>query len=553
MTKDLSPVLALAQSWLAADPDAQTRADLQGLIASAQGGDDLAAAELADCFGGRLAFGTAGIRGALGPGPNRMNRLVVRQTAAGLAGYLQAHGGGSAVIGHDARHRSTDFARDIAEVLTRRGINALVLPRALPTPVLAFAIRWLGCAAGVMVTASHNPPRDNGIKVYLGDGSQIVAPADAQISAEIDQRVSLDADAYDDPDAEWLTLDEQVVDAYVERAVSLVSGSHHRDVRAVYTAMHGVGGVLLERVLRSAGFPPVLAVAEQFQPDPDFPTVAFPNPEEPGAMDLALALARVNDVDLIIASDPDADRCAIGIPDDSQSGWRMLSGDEVGWLLGWWMLQRGARGTLAQSLVSGSMLESIARSAGVQYAQTLTGFKWITRVPDLAYGYEEALGYCVDPAHVRDKDGITAALLFAELAASAKARGQSVQDLLDQLALEHGVHATAQVSMRLEGQPQIANAMRKLRQHPPGTVGGLAVLGVDDLEVPSDGLPPTDGLRFTLAQGARVIVRPSGTEPKVKCYLQVVESVSQGDVAKARQLAAAAILRIAEDARTWLG
>ncbi|MDP2289200.1 MAG: phospho-sugar mutase [Actinomycetota bacterium] len=553
MTHDLGRTLGAAQDWLDNDPDPQTQAELATLIATAQAGSHQALAALDNAFATRLSFGTAGIRGALGPGPNRMNRVVVRQTAAGLARYLRAHGGGSVVIGHDARHRSADFAHDLASVLTQSGLSVMVLPRALPTPVLAFAIRWLGCAAGVMVTASHNPPRDNGIKVYLGDGSQIVAPVDAEISAEIDREVELRHLAQDDPDAEWLTLDEQVVEAYIDTATALVADSHHRNVRAVYTAMHGVGGVLLERVFARAGFPPVIPVPEQFQPDADFPTVAFPNPEEPGAMDLALALAREQAVDLIIASDPDADRCAIGIPDTGDSAWRMLSGDEVGWLLGWWMLQRGARGTLAQSLVSGSMLEAIAKSAGVDYDQTLTGFKWISRVPNLAYGYEEALGYCVDPANVRDKDGITAALLFAEMAASIKAKGQTIQGLLDQLALEHGVYATSQVSVRVNDPAQITKSMQALRSNPPTSIGGFTVIGVDDLELPTDGLPPTDGLRFNLDDGGRVIVRPSGTEPKVKCYLQVVERVQGGDVRAAREAAGAALSRIAADARTWLG
>ncbi|HBJ73827.1 MAG TPA: phosphomannomutase [Actinobacteria bacterium] len=549
----MTKVQAKALAWLAMDPDPNTRSSLQTLIASARADDPDASRELDDCFATRLAFGTAGIRGAMGPGPNRMNRVVVRQTAAGLAEYLLAHGGGSAVIGHDARHQSAEFAHDVAAVLAQRGLSAMVLPRALPTPVLAFAIRWLGCAAGVMVTASHNPARDNGIKVYLGDGSQIVAPADAEISAAID-RVAESNDVSAVPsDAEWITLDEQVIDAYVDAATSLVSGSTERSIRAVYTAMHGVGGDLLARVFDRAGFPAVVAVREQQQPDPDFPTVAFPNPEESGAMDLALALAHSSEVDLIIASDPDADRCAIGIPDSAAAGWRMLSGDEVGWLLGWWMLQRGARGTFAQSLVSGSMLAAIAASASVKYRQTLTGFKWISRVPDLAFGYEEALGYCVDPAHVRDKDGITAALLFAEMAASAKAEGRTVQDLLDQLAVDHGVYATAQVSVRMANAGLIAKSMHELRQHPPTSVGGLAVERLDDLEQPIDGLPPTDGIRFILEGGGRVIVRPSGTEPKVKCYLQVIEAVHETDIAAARQAADASLARIATDARLWLG
>ncbi|MDO9484815.1 MAG: phospho-sugar mutase [Actinomycetota bacterium] len=553
MSTGLDQTTVQAQAWLAADPDLQTREQLAALIAAAKQGESDAILELEDAFATRLSFGTAGIRGALGPGPNRMNRVVVQQTAAGLASYLQARGGGSVVIGHDARHRSADFAHDIAAVLAQSGLSAMVLPRALPTPVLAFALRWLGCAAGVMVTASHNPKRDNGIKVYLADGSQIVAPADTEISAEIDKAAVALHLLDEHVDAEWLTLDEQVIDAYIETALALVAQSSARSMRCVYTAMHGVGGDLLARIFQRAGFPAVLSVPEQLLPDPDFPTVAFPNPEEPGAMDLALALAHANPVDLIIASDPDADRCAVGIPADTELGWRMLSGDEVGWLLGWWVLQRGKRGTLAQSLVSGSMLEAIAQSAGVGYEQTLTGFKWISRVPGLVFGYEEALGYCVDPEHVRDKDGITAALLFAELAASLQAQGQTVQGLLDQLAREHGVYATAQISVRLANPALISKAMHELRLHPPASVGGFAVLHVDDLEQPSDGLPPTDGLRFILEGGGRVIVRPSGTEPKVKCYLQVVEAVDGPDIGLARQRAADALVSISTDAREWLG
>ncbi len=549
----MTEVLARAQAWLAIDPDPASRTELAALIAAAKAGEADSLHELEDAFAGRLAFGTAGIRGVLGPGPNRMNRVVVQQTATGLARYLLSHGGGSVVIGHDSRHRSADFAHDLAGVLSQCGLSAMVLPRALPTPVLAFAIRWLGCAAGVMVTASHNPARDNGIKVYLGDGSQIVAPVDADISAEIDRAAAAQDAVTHTADDEWVTLDEQVVDAYIETAAALVSKSTARSVRAVYTAMHGVGGELFARVFERAGFPAVIPVEEQQEPDPDFPTVAFPNPEEPGAMDLALALAHTQHPDLIIANDPDADRCAIGIPDSSPQGWRILSGDEVGWLLGWWVLERGARGTVAQSLVSGSMLAAIAEKADVAYRQTLTGFKWISRVPDLAFGYEEALGYCVDPAHVRDKDGITAALLFAELTANLLAAGRTVQDLLDQLAHEHGVYATVQVSVRLANTELITKAMRELRQHPPTNVGGLAVQSVDDLNLPSDGLPPTDGLRFNLDRNSRVIVRPSGTEPKVKCYLQVVEQVVDGDINHARTVAEASLARIATDARKWLG
>ncbi|MFF1542999.1 phospho-sugar mutase [Streptomyces sp. NPDC058291] len=533
-------LLARARTWLAEDPDPQTRAELAGLI---EAGD---VAELADRFSGTLQFGTAGLRGELGAGPMRMNRAVVIRAAAGLAAYLKGKGqeGGLVVIGYDARHKSADFARDTAAVMTGAGLRAAVLPRPLPTPVLAYAIRHLGAVAGVEVTASHNPPRDNGYKVYLGDGSQIVPPADAEIAAEIDAVRSLDE--VPRPDGEgWQILDDAVLDAYLARTDAVLAPGSPRTARTVYTAMHGVGKDVLLAAFARAGFPTPVLVADQAEPDPEFPTVAFPNPEEPGAMDLAFAAARASAPDLIIANDPDADRCAVAVP--HAGDWRMLRGDEVGSLLAAHLVRRGARGVFAESIVSSSLLGRIAEKAGLPYEETLTGFKWIARVDGLRYGYEEALGYCVDPDGVRDKDGITAALLVTELASELKEEGRTLLDLLDDLAVEHGLHATDQLSVRVRDLSVIARAMERLRARPPASLAGLTVTRAEDLTRGTDTLPPTDGLRYTL-DGARVIVRPSGTEPKLKCYLEVVIPVAaHDDLPAARTRADALLAAIKQD------
>ncbi|WP_406838633.1 phospho-sugar mutase [Streptomyces sp. AHU1] len=513
-------IVARAEAWLAEDPDAETRDELAKLV---EAGD---VTELTARFSGTLQFGTAGLRGELGAGPMRMNRSVVIRAAAGLAAYLKAKGrtGGLVVIGYDARHKSADFARDTAAVMTGAGLRAAVLPRPLPTPVLAYAIRHLGAVAGVEVTASHNPPRDNGYKVYLGDGSQIVPPADAEIAAEIAAVRAL-ADV-PRPDSGWETLGEDVLDAYLARTDAVLAEGSPRTARTVYTAMHGVGKDVLLAAFARAGFPEPVLVAEQAEPDPDFPTVAFPNPEEPGAMDLAFAAARAAEPDLVIANDPDADRCAVAVRDGAD--WRMLRGDEVGALLAEHLVRRGARGVFAESIVSSSLLGRIAEGAGLPYEETLTGFKWIARVEGLRFGYEEALGYCVDPEGVRDKDGITAALLITELASELKERGRTLLDLLDDIAVAYGLHATDQLSVRVEDLSVIANAMRRLREQPPTELAGLAITKAEDLTRGTDKLPPTDGLRYTL-DGARVIVRPSGTEPKLKCYLEVVVPVGGHD------------------------
>ena len=546
--------LDTARAWAAADPDERTRAELEATIGAAESGDATAQAELEDAFRGPLEFGTAGLRGRIGPGPNRMNVVVVARAAAGLARYLNERGGGAVVIGHDARRDSDAFARATAQILNGAGLSVMMLPAHLPTPLLAFAIRRLGCAAGVMVTASHNPPQDNGYKVYLGDGSQIVPPADAEISAHIAEVAALGPVADLPHGDEWVTLGDEIIAQYVEKAGALVEPGPPLHLRMAYTPMHGVGGRLFLRVLEEAGFAEPVVVAEQFEPDPAFPTVPFPNPEEPGAMDLALAAAAAADCDIVIAHDPDADRCAVGVP--TADGWRMLSGDEVGWLLGWWIAAGNRRltrrGVLAQSIVSGTMLAAIARDANLEYEQTLTGFKWIGRVPDLMYGYEEALGYSVDPNGVRDKDGITAALMVAEMAARLKSWNTDLLQVLDDLAYEYGVHATRQVSVRVSDLERIGVIMAALRSSPPSQVAGMPVTAVEDLADGVDGLPPTDGMRLTLASGGRIIVRPSGTEPKVKCYLQSVVPVSDGDLDSARSTAEAELRAVAADVERWL-
>ncbi|GAA2286422.1 phospho-sugar mutase [Streptomyces hawaiiensis] len=545
-------LIAQAQAWLTEDPDPDTRTELARLI------DARDLTELAARFSGTLQFGTAGLRGELGAGPMRMNRSVVIRAAAGLAAYLKKQGpperegeAGLVVIGYDARHKSYDFAQDTAAVMTGAGLRAAVLPRPLPTPVLAFAIRHLGAVAGVEVTASHNPPRDNGYKVYLGDGSQIVPPADIDIATEIAAVPSLTTVRR--PTEGWDTLDDSVLDAYLARTDAVLAEGSPRTARTVYTAMHGVGKDVLLAAFARAGFPEPVLVAEQAEPDPEFPTVAFPNPEEPGAMDLAFATARAGETapDLIIANDPDADRCAVAVQDGAD--WRMLRGDEVGALLAAHLVRRGATGTFAESIVSSSLLGRIAEKAGLPHVETLTGFKWIARAEGLRFGYEEALGYCVDPDGVRDKDGITAALLITELASQLKEEGRTLLDLLDDLAVEHGLHATDQLSVRVEDLSLIAAAMRRLREQPPTELAGLRITRTDDLTQGTAELPPTDGLRYTL-DGARVIVRPSGTEPKLKCYLEVVIPVgSHKDLREARAKATALLESIKRDLSTAAG
>ncbi|MFI6178629.1 phospho-sugar mutase [Nonomuraea sp. NPDC051191] len=538
-------LLRRARQWLAQDPDPDTRAELSGLLED----DDLPA--LRERFQAKLEFGTAGLRGELGAGPNRMNRVTVMRAAAGLAGVLGP--GKHVVIGYDARHKSDVFARDTAAVLTGAGLHVSLLPRPLPTPVLAFAVRQLGADAGVTVTASHNPPRDNGYKVYWGDGSQIVPPVDREISAAIDAAGRVDQLPLDGPGT-LTELGEDIVDDYIDAVTALPLGEA-RDLRVAYTPLHGVGSGTLTGAFLAAGFETPMAVEEQRNPDPDFPTVAFPNPEEPGAMDLAVALAAKLGSDLILANDPDADRCAVGVPLPDGTC-RMLTGDEVGGLLAEHVITHTTGDRLvATTIVSSTLLSKIAQAHGVRYGETLTGFKWIMKAGEgLVFGYEEAIGYSVGsdaglPVH--DKDGIGAALTVAAVAAAAKRDGRTLLDLLDDQAVRYGLHATSQLSFRVADLSLISGAMDRLRAAPPSRLGDHAVEAVDDLSRGDGGLPPTEGLRFRLSDGGRVVVRPSGTEPKLKCYLEVVVPVA-GEVSQARASAARDLDALKADLTTAL-
>lgn len=576
-------LVARAEAWMAADVDDADVAQLRRLVAKTTDNDvgGMALAELADRFSGPLQFGTAGLRGAMAAGPNRMNRAVVIAAAAGLGAFLASEvprGTPRVVVGFDARHRSAVFARDTAAVLVAAGAEVLLMPAPGPTPVLAFAVRHLLADAGVMVTASHNPAADNGYKVYLGgrvvtdagQGAQIVPPYDALIAGEI-ARVRA---AKDVPRAEsgWTVLGREITDDYHAAVTTLHDGLPRTRLRIVTTSLHGVGGDAVARVLAEAGFTDVVPVEEQAEPDPDFPTVAFPNPEEPGAIDLALALAQGAHADLVIANDPDADRCAVAVRDPQygthqgtetafSQGWRMLHGDEVGMLLGWDVAERTARarrsGTLACSIVSSRALAGIAARHGLEQATTLTGFKWISRTPGLVFGYEEALGYCVDPEHVRDKDGLSAAVAVAQLASRLAAQGRTLLDRLDDIARSCGLHVTSQVSARFEDLAEIGSTMASLRQSPPSALAGSPVESVRDLAEGLDGLPPTDGVVLLTADDTRVIVRPSGTEPKIKCYIEVVSTIdpdaSTAALSAARVAARDRLLRVQSDVSTTLG
>jgi phosphomannomutase len=529
----VSDVVGTARAWLAQDPDPETREELTGILAMADEGDASAVAELQDRFGARLAFGTAGLRGELGAGSNRMNRVLVAQAAAGLAAYLAATVTGRTprvVVGYDGRRNSDVFARDSAEIFAGAGLDAVLLPRLLPTPVLAFAVRHLDADAGVMVTASHNPPNDNGYKVYLGgadDGSQIVPPADGEIAAQI-SRVAAEVSASEIPRSlGYRTASDEVVEAYVSATAAVgPAPAGAEGLRWVYTAMHGVGGETLGRIVAAAGYPEPVQVAAQAEPDGRFPTVAFPNPEEPGAMDLAFQTARDAEAELVIANDPDADRLAVAVPDAAaEGGWRRLTGNQIGLLLGWRAARKaaeaGASGTLACSLVSSPGLQTVAEHYGLGFTATLTGFKWISRAPGLIFGFEEALGYLVNPETVRDKDGISAAVAALELASEARAAGRTLQDLLDEFDRTFGFFASDQISVRVQDLSIIGTIMSSLRSDPPTRIGDVKVKVVEDLSEGSETLPASDVLRYTLKGGSRVIVRPSGTEPKLKAYLDV--------------------------------
>jgi phosphomannomutase len=511
-------ILAAAKAWRDQDPDDETRAELDALLVGANHGSVEALAQLRDRFSSRLEFGTAGLRGELGAGPNRMNRLLVTQAAAGLAAFLlgrEPHP--SVVVGYDGRKNSRAFAIDTAEVMAGAGVNVILLPRLLPTPVLAFAVRFLDVSAGVMVTASHNPAADNGYKVYLGGsdgGSQIVPPSDGEIASHIDRVAA--GNARELPRAaSYQTAGDNVVDAYVAQTAAIARAD--APLNFVYTAMHGVGWETASRVFTAAGFAAPAVVTAQLQPDPTFPTVAFPNPEEPGALDLSFAKAVEVGADLVIANDPDADRLAVGIP--TPTGWRRLSGNEVGNLLAWRSAARATEGTLACSIVSSPALSVIAASAGLRHVETLTGFKWISRAPNLVFGFEEALGYLVDPDIIRDKDGISAAVDFLGLASELKAGGKTIADHLADFAATFGAYASSQISLRFSDLTEIPRVMNAVRANPPQSIGGLAVKQIDDFEHGFSDFGPNDILRIWMDDGSRIVVRPSGTEPKLKVYI----------------------------------
>ena len=536
------------ERWIADDPDPEARAELRALL------DAGAADELEARFAGGLSFGTAGLRGRLGAGPTRMNVATVRRASAGLAAYLldavdgAAHAG--IVIGHDARHGSERFAAEAAAVCSGAGLRTLRLPPRSPTPLLAFAVRKLHCAAGVMVTASHNPAQDNGYKVYLGDGAQISPPADERIAAAIDAVGPL-ADVPLGDGGE--VLGDEVAEHYLKAICRHLPHTHERDLRIVYTPLHGVGRDLALRAFAWAGFAPPHVVAEQAEPDPDFPTAPRPNPEEEGVLDLALAAAEREAADIVLANDPDADRLAVAIP-AAGGGWRRLHGDETGALLADFLLEHTAhhrRELLVTTVASSSLLGRMAAAEGAGFAETLTGFKWIMRAAaeqperELLLGYEEALGYAVSGV-VRDKDGISAALVMAQLAAAERARGRTLEQRLDAIAERFGRHATEPVTLVLEGADGLERMraiMDGVRAHPPGALLGNEVVAIEDLR---DGvrLPPSDVLVIH-ADGARVVIRPSGTEPKLKAYLEVIVD---GD----RAAAAAALARLRSEVEALL-
>ncbi len=515
-----SKLLAEVRAWIEDDPDPQTAAQLTALLAAE---DEVA---LRRYFAGFLEFGTAGLRGPLGPGPSCMNQAVVGKTAAGIVAYMKERSLTSVVIGRDARHGSEVFENISAEIFSGAGFKVSVLPRPLPTPVLAFAVNELGADVGVMVTASHNPRSDNGYKVYLGGtvdgvtyrGSQIISPADKQISVHIQSIESLKSMPRG---SGWQILDEDIVEKYVER--TKVLAPRPAELKIVYTAMHGVGTKTLQRVFHRAGFPSLILVQSQAQPDPDFPTLPFPNPEEAGALDLALESAKAFDADLVIANDPDADRCSVAIKERDLT-WRALRGDEIGAILGEVIAKNAQSGTLANSIVSSSILSKIAAHHQLNFEETLTGFKYIAKIPNLIFGYEEAIGFCVDSQTVNDKDGVSAALLMAQIATDLKSEGKTLNDLLDEIWETYGFHATEQISIRVSDLALISTLMKKLRTQTITEIAGFKVLSKDDLAKPTNSLPATDGLRFNLEKKIRIIIRPSGTEPKIKCYIEVVNS-----------------------------
>ena len=516
----LEILIAKARSWQSQDPDAETKAELEALILS---GDE---SGLASRFGARLGFGTAGLRGELGAGPNRMNRVLVAQAAVGIARYLKANfDDPSCVIGFDARKNSDVFAKDSAEILVGLGVRAYLYDSLVATPMVAFAVRELGCSAGIMVTASHNPPADNGCKVFDFTGSQIIPPMDALIASEIDKFADRESVSDLVRSSDYSSVPASISVDYLQGVSGLMNRhSDRKSLKIVYSAMHGVGAEFIEKIFDLAGMDPLIPVASQHKPDGTFPTVAFPNPEEPGAMNKSIETAKATGADLVLANDPDADRLCVAYK-DSTGNYIQLSGDDLGLLLAEELAGRakraGVSGTLACSIVSSSAIEKVAEHYGLEFAQTLTGFKWVGRVPNLIFGYEEALGYCVDSKRVKDKDGLSAALVVADIATTLAASGYTIGDQLEKLGARDGYFATDQISIRVKDLSIIENLMNKLRTNPIQELDGQSVVFTDYLNGWGN-LPGTDAIQLDLADGRRVIVRPSGTEPKLKCYLLAV-------------------------------
>jgi phosphomannomutase len=516
----LESLIQQARSWIDQDPDAETVAELEKLISESD------EAGLADRFGQRIGFGTAGLRGLLGAGPNRMNRVLVSQAAAGISKYLKENfDDPSVVIGYDARKNSDVFAKDSAQIFAGFGIRAFLFPELAATPLVAYAVRNLGASAGVMVTASHNPPGDNGYKVYDFSGSQIISPMDLEIAKHIDEFATSGSVASLARSESFVEVPTSVRSGYLQSVSGLLNKhSSRKDIKVVYSAMHGVGASYIQEIFKLSGLAEPAQVLSQQQPDGKFPTVSFPNPEEPGAMDESLATAEHQQADLVLVNDPDADRLAVAFK-KADGGYQQLTGDQLGLILGEEMASRASRegrtGSLACSIVSSSALSKVAEHYGFGFEQTLTGFKWVSRVPNLIFGYEEALGYCVDWGQVRDKDGLSAALIVADIASALANQGYTLGDQLEKLMQRYGYFATGQISMRVTDLNVIADLMKKLRTNPPAQIAGVDAV-FEDMNQGSGSLPATDALRFKLEDGRTVIVRPSGTEAKLKCYLQAV-------------------------------
>ena len=537
---DLDEALEIANKWLINDPDQTTKVETEKLISD---GD----IQLIQRFTNCLVFGTAGMRGVRGAGPMRMNRVMVRVVATAIAQELLSDNERDepplVVVGYDARHKSQIFAQDTVRVLAAHGVSSLIFPRPAPTPVLAYTSLSKKAKAGIMVTASHNPAEDSGYKVYWEDGAQIVSPIDLKIAQRIDFKNPPSEEALADyEDANILKDDNGSIQKYVDFASSSVSPESKREIKQIYTPLHGDGKEVFVDVFQKAGFENPTVVKSQAEPDPDFPTVSFPNPEEEGALDLAIELAVEKNADLVLANDPDADRLAVVV--NHKDNWCRLNGNEIGVLLAEHILSKGQGEDrlVVTTVVSSRLLSKIADFHKVKYAETLTGFKWIVR-PGLedknfrfVFGYEEALGFALGDS-VRDKDGITSALAFAELAAELKAEDKTVMDLLDELWNRHGVHKTALFTKRLDAETDIsADFMSPWRTSPPERIGEFVVIESIDLLTPESGLPATDALVFNILNG-RIVIRPSGTEPMVKAYVEVTESVINGDIRSAERSA----------------